>query len=55
MTANLDEANKKLLFAYALAIETRMDYEYYNLNSKILNFGIKIGMDLQKAFEETEK
>lgn len=54
LKAELDEKNKKLLASYALAIEDRMDLFYYNLNIKFLNFGIKFGMDLQKAFAEYE-
>lgn len=52
LEAELNEKNKKLLTAYSLVIEDRMDYLFYNIKIKILNLGIKIGMDLQKAFTE---
>lgn len=50
----LNEQQIELLKSYSLAIENKLDYIYYNLNINILNIGIKIGMDLQKAFAEYE-
>lgn len=50
----LGKQEQELLITYSLAIENKLDYIYYNLNIKILNYGIKIGMDLQKAFEDYE-
>lgn len=50
----LNEKSKKLLTSYSLAIENIIDYLNYIINNKILNLGIKIGMDLQKAFTEFE-
>lgn len=54
LETELNEKSKKLLTSYALAIENRIDYLYYNLSIKILNVGIKIGMELQKSFAENE-
>lgn len=51
----LDEEEKKLLTDYSLAIENKLDYIYYNLKIKILNFGVKIGMELERAFAEFEE
>lgn len=51
----LNEQEKKLLKSYSLAIENKLDYIYYNLKIKILNFGIKIGMELEKSFAEHEE
>ncbi len=45
-----NEDEQKLIFRYTLAMENKFEYLYYNLNIKILNFGVKIGMELQKAF-----
>lgn len=51
----LNEEEKKSLKSYSLAIENKLDYIYYNLKIKVLNFGIKIGLELQKAFMEDEE
>lgn len=53
LLAELDDKKKKQVAFYALSIENRVDYLYYNLNIKILNYGVNIGMELQKSFEET--
>ena len=50
----LNEQEKELLRLYSLAIENKLDYIYYNLKIKILNYGIKIGMELEKFFTEHE-
>lgn len=55
LESELNEKSKKLLTSYFLAVENRIDYVHYNLKIKVLNFGIKIGMDLQKAFAEFEE
>lgn len=51
----LDENGKELLTSYLLAIENRMDEIHYNLKIKILNLGIKIGMELERSFAEYEE
>lgn len=48
----LNEQEKGLLKSYSLAIENKLDYIYYNLKIKILHFGIKIGIELEKSFAE---
>lgn len=50
----LNDQEKELLKSYSLAIENKLDYIYYNLKIKILSFGIKIGIELEKAFAEYE-
>ena len=55
LKTELNEKSKDLLTSYSLAIEDRMDYLHYCLNVKILNLGIKIGMELEKAFLEHEE
>lgn len=50
----LNEHEKKLLKCYSLAIESRLDSIYYSLGIKLLNFGIKIGLELEKSFAEFE-
>lgn len=52
LLAKLKESDKKLFAHYILAIENKIEFIYYNLNVKILNFGIKIGIKLQKSFTE---
>lgn len=54
LSKELNEEEKELLKSYSLAIENKLDYIYYNLKIKILNFGIKIGMELEKSFAEYE-
>ena len=51
----LNEQEKELLKSYSLAIENKLDYIYYNLKIKILNLGIKIGMELENSFVEDDK
>lgn len=51
----LNEQEKDLLKSYSLALENKIDYIYYNLKIKILNLGIKIGMELEKSFAEYEE
>lgn len=41
---------KNLLNHYRLAIEDRLDYIHYSLQIKLLNIGVKIGMELGRAF-----
>lgn len=55
LTEALSEKSVKLLTLYAVAIENRLDDLYYNINIKMLNHGIKIGMQLQKAFIDNEE
>ncbi|MCL2061566.1 MAG: hypothetical protein FWH03_02970 [Firmicutes bacterium] len=50
----LDKHEKVLLKTYALAIENKVDYVEYMLKIKVLNFGIKIGMELEKSFAAME-
>lgn len=51
----LPESCKDTLRHYRLAIEGRMEYLHYKLQVKILNLGIKIGMDLERAFASYEE
>lgn len=51
----LPERCKNTLRHYCLAIEERMDYLHYNLQIKILNLGIQIGMELENAFISDEE
>ncbi len=50
-----NKISKDLLTSYSLAIKDRMDELIYHLNIKILNLGIKIGMELEKSFAEYEE
>lgn len=51
----LPESCKDTLRLYRLAIEERVEYLHYKLQVKILNLGIKIGMDLEEAFASYEE
>lgn len=55
LRTELNEENNKLLSSYSLAVADRMEYLYHNLNIKILNFGIQIGLELERAFREYEE
>lgn len=55
LAKTLNEDEKQLLKSYTLAIENKLDYIFYNLKIKLLNFGIKIGMELEKSFAEFEE
>lgn len=46
----LSEKDKELLSCYSFALGRRLDYINHHLNIKIYNFGIQIGMELQKSF-----
>ncbi len=45
----------KLLDKYKFDIDMRNDYINYQVGIIVLNYGIKIGMQLQSAFEEMKK
>lgn len=52
----LSEDQRILLNRYRLSIENYYDYIYFRINLKLLSLGIKLGMELQKSFdEEAEK
>lgn len=51
----LTEKGKKAFATYTIAVTERMDYLHDNLHIKILNLGVKIGMELQKAFTQTDE
>lgn len=42
----LNSQEKELLKSYSFALENALDYIYYTLNVRILNLGIKIGLEL---------
>lgn len=48
----LNENQKRLLNNYALSINNYLDYIYYEICIKVLNFGIKAGLELQAAFDK---
>lgn len=50
----LDENRLDLLKSYALLLEDRIREEDLRIDIKILNLGIKIGMEAQAEFAETE-
>lgn len=48
----LNSQEKQLLKSYSLALENAWDYIYYALNIRILNLGIKIGLELGQNFAQ---
>ena len=44
----------KLLKDYIFHFDLRLDYLNYQTDIKLLNYGVKIGMELQKAFDDEE-
>lgn len=52
LIALLNDEQKHLLNRFSNALETRYEYLNFQLNSIILNIGIKYGMALQKAVNE---
>ena len=50
--ASLNEKQIELLKLFEVSINNYLDFIYYELNKKILNYGIQIGMQLQHAFSE---
>ncbi|MCL2061847.1 MAG: hypothetical protein FWH03_04395 [Firmicutes bacterium] len=54
LAKGLNPPEKSLLKTYALTIENKLDYIEYMLKIKVLNFGIKIGMELEKSFAAME-
>lgn len=55
LKGKLSEGLAKDLQLYAAAIENRIEYLYYNLLVKVMNMGVRMGMDLQSAFHAEEK
>ncbi len=52
VTATLTEKQKELLKFYEVSKHNYLDYVYYEINKKVLHFGIQAGMQLQQAFNE---
>ena len=50
--AVLNEKQKKLLSNYAISINNYLDFIYGLICVKVLNFGIKAGMELQASFDK---
>ena len=54
LNEKLDDETKKLVNLYGLIIVDKMDNIHYEICNRLFNFCIKAGMDLQKAFNESE-
>ncbi|MDE7181786.1 MAG: hypothetical protein K2O41_01970 [Clostridia bacterium] len=50
----LSKEQMKLVDSYKHYIGMREGYVNYQLGIKVLNYGVKIGMELQKAFDDEE-
>lgn len=55
LAKELDEKSRELLKFYTVAVENKFECINYNIKIKTLNLGIKIGMELEKAFQENEE
>lgn len=51
LCSQLNEAQKKLVDKFQGTLGSYWEFIYYNVNIRMLNLGIKIGMQLQQAFE----
>lgn len=51
---NFNADQLKLIDRYVYYLDTREDYINFQVDTKLLNYGVKIGMQLQKAFDEEE-
>lgn len=51
----LNKKQLKAVDSYKLSCKWREDYLDYLIGIKTLNYGIKIGMEMQKAFEQQEE
>lgn len=54
LKATLNEKQIELLDRFELSVNNYLDEIYYEINIKILNYGIQMGMQLQKAFSQDE-
>ena len=50
----INEEQKKLVNKLEVTLDWYWEFVYYNVNIRLLNLGIKIGMQLQQAFDEQE-
>lgn len=54
LCTQLNEEQKKLVDKFERTLDWYWDYVYYNVRIRVLNLGIKIGMQLQQAFDSQE-
>lgn len=53
LLVSLSDEQKQNLQHFELAIINRMDYIYYTLCKQLFYFSVKAGMDMQKAYSES--
>ena len=54
LNAQLNENQRELLVMCALAIENKLEYLHQQLQIRMFNFGVQVGMELQREFLESE-
>ncbi|MDE7329556.1 MAG: hypothetical protein K2N30_00450 [Clostridia bacterium] len=52
LEAMLDDAEKEQLKNFIYSMRMWFEYLYYQTDIDVLNMGVKIGMELQEAFEK---
>lgn len=53
--AAVGEENRKLVDHFKQAVENYLDYIYFCVHIKLINTCIKIGMELQKFYDENDQ
>lgn len=51
----VDESKRELVNRFKLALENYLDYIYFCVDVKLINTCIKIGMELQKFFDDNDE
>lgn len=55
LLAAIDESNRNLVKHFELAADNYWSYVYYCVDIKLINICIKIGMELQKFYDDFEE
>ena len=50
IAATFSEADRKTISSYATTIRDRLDYVHYCIEVKLVNFCLKMGMQIEKFF-----
>ena len=54
LEALLSEEQKKKLSHFQLALENKIDYAYYEVQIYLTNYAFRLGMQMQRAFDEED-
>lgn len=50
----LEGEDKELADKFIVAVDNTFDFIYYEISRRLVLFGIKAGLDMQKAFDEED-